>query len=143
MAHFTVYTIPQGKARARTVMRGGKIHSYTPEKTMLFESEIRAAYKAQCSELFDKRGDLKYPLEVEINAFFPIPKSFSKVKRAAVENNEIRPTGKPDCDNIAKAVCDALNNVAYRDDSQIVVLVVQKWYTTQKPRVDVTIKECG
>lgn len=143
MAHFTVYTIPQGKARARTVMRGGKIHSYTPEKTRVFESEVAAAYKAQCSEFFDKIGEIKYPLEVEINAYYPIPKSFSKKKRLAAEENVIRPTGKPDCDNIAKAVCDALNNVAYRDDSQIVVLTVQKWYTTQKPRLDVTVRECG
>lgn len=143
MAHFTIYTLPQGKARARTVIQGGKIHSYTPEKTMVFESEVTAAYKAQCGEFFDKIGEIKYPLEVEINAYFPIPKSFSKAKRAAAEENVIRPTGKPDCDNIAKAVCDALNNVAYRDDSQIVALAVQKWYTTEKTRLEVTVKKGG
>ena len=33
---------------------------------------------------------------------------------------EIRPTKRPDLDNIAKAVLDALNGLAYQDDSQIV-----------------------
>ena len=31
-------------------------------------------------------------------------------------------------DNIAKTVADALNGVAYRDDSAIVELRVAKWY---------------
>lgn len=42
-------------------------------------------------------------------------------------------TGKPDCDNIAKAVLDALNGVAFDDDSQVVTLVVRKY-----PRVRIS-----
>lgn len=44
-------------------------------------------------------------------------------------SGEIRPTKKPDTDNIAKAICDALNGVAYRDDAQICCLTVQKQYS--------------
>ena len=35
---------------------------------------------------------------------------------------------KPDSDNIAKAICDSLNGVAWKDDSQISDLIVHKYY---------------
>ena len=54
--------------------------------------------------------------------------------------DEIKPTKKPDADNIAKAVCDALNGIAYKDDSQVVDLTVRKYYS-KFPRVQVFISE--
>ena len=50
------------------------------------------------------------------------------------------PTKKPDADNIAKVVCDALNGVAYKDDTQIVSLHIKKSYTADEPRVEVMIQ---
>ena len=41
---------------------------------------------------------------------------------------EIPCTIKPDCDNIAKIVLDALNGLAYDDDSQVTELEVHKFY---------------
>lgn len=52
---------------------------------------------------------------------------------------EIMPTKKPDCDNVAKMICDALNGLAYKDDAQIVNLNVLKAYTSDVPFVAVTI----
>lgn len=52
----------------------------------------------------------------------------------------IRPTKKPDIDNITKAVLDALNKVAYKDDAAIVQFSVEKFYS-DNPRVEVTIGE--
>lgn len=46
-------------------------------------------------------------------------------------DGEIRPTKKPDNDNIVKVVEDALNDVAYKDDKNIVDCVVQKYYSEQ------------
>ena len=40
----------------------------------------------------------------------------------------IRPTVKPDCDNLAKSILDSLNGLAYHDDKQVVELVVKKYY---------------
>lgn len=57
-------------------------------------------------------------------------------------DHKIRPTKKPDFDNIGKVICDALNKIAYRDDSQIVDAQVRKFYS-DRPRVVVTIMECG
>jgi Holliday junction resolvase RusA-like endonuclease len=78
-------------------------------------------------------------LEVYITAFFPIPKSTSKKNRALMLEDKLLPTKKPDSDNIAKVICDALNGVAYGDDTQIVKLVVNKRYTAEEPKVIVYI----
>ena len=54
----------------------------------------------------------------------------------------IKPTKKPDCDNIAKIVLDSLNGIAFMDDKQVVNLVVTKNYDSI-PCVEVDIKEIG
>jgi Holliday junction resolvase RusA-like endonuclease len=51
-----------------------------------------------------------------------------------------RPTKKPDLDNLAKSVLDALNGVIYQDDSQIVSLHMTKVYS-QYPGIDLLIRE--
>lgn len=55
-------------------------------------------------------------------------------------NGELMPAKKPDIDNIAKAVLDALNSVAYRDDTQIVELQIRKQYS-EKPRLEIRMEE--
>ena len=50
----------------------------------------------------------------------------------------ILPTKKPDTDNIAKAILDALNGLAYYDDAQICQLEVYKFYSDE-PRAEVYI----
>lgn len=52
----------------------------------------------------------------------------------------IRPTKKPDWDNIGKIVTDALNGVAYHDDAQIVDAQVRKFYS-KDPRVEIIIQD--
>ena len=39
---------------------------------------------------------------------------------------------KPDCDNIAKNINDALNGIVYPDDKQIVCLSVNKFYSANE-----------
>lgn len=68
-------------------------------------------------------------LQVQIDVCMPVPKSFSKKKRLQALTDQIRPTVKPDCDNIAKNINDALNGIAYPDDKQIVSLCVNKHYS--------------
>lgn len=53
-------------------------------------------------------------------------------------DEELRPTKKPDLDNVIKSILDALNKVAYHDDTQIVSLSMEKFYS-DSPRVEVTI----
>lgn len=50
------------------------------------------------------------------------------------------PLKKPDIDNIVKVVADALNGVAYHDDTQIVMVVAKKVYSSLEG-LDVTVEE--
>ena len=78
---------------------------------------------------------------MEIDIYFSIPKSYSKCKRSAAECNIIRPTKKPDIDNVTKSVLDALNGVAYKDDTQVAEVSVRKWWTAGSDRIDVRIEK--
>lgn len=127
---FAVPGPPQGKARPRF----GKGRTYTPDNTVLYEKIVQVRYRAQAKGIPLLVG----PLSVEIWAFYPIPKRTSKVKREKMCDMELRPTKKPDLDNVAKIVCDALNGVAYKDDSQIVDLKVHKYFS-ETPEVAVVI----
>lgn len=79
-------------------------------------------------------------LMVTIRAFFQLPKSWSKKKTIAALAGDIRPTGRPDLDNIAKLSLDALNGIAYRDDAQVVALNVSKAYTDKTPTTMIMIE---
>jgi len=68
----------------------------------------------------------------------PVPKSFNKRMTELCLSGSERPKSKPDLDNVAKAILDALNGVVYKDDSQICELFVKKMYCT-KPRVEVFV----
>lgn len=136
MVDFTVYGEPRGKARPRVVRnRNGRTRAYTPQRTKDYESEIRNAYiSAARGEIFQGA------VAVTIIAVMMMSKSISKKARDKMLLSKILPTKKPDADNIAKVVCDALNGVAYRDDAQVSLLFVKKRYG-DVPGINVRIWE--
>lgn len=138
---FTVQGAPCGKARARTVRSAatGRTVSYTPEKTAAYEDLVRAEYLAQCKNEY--LGE-KTEIDVTIDAYYKIPERVNNWQRAQMERDMARPTKKPDCDNIAKIILDALNGIAYRDDAQVVTLRVGKRYSLE-PRVEVRLEVVG
>lgn len=125
---FIVEGKPQGKARARTFYnsRAGKMQSVTPVQTKSYEDLIRWKYRAAGGKYYGEKT-----LQVNIEAFYPIPKAFSKAKVNDAIDGKLRPTTKPDCDNIIKVVLDALNGVAYYDDKQIISVSCKKYYAQQ------------
>ena len=137
MITFTIPGEPQGKARPRVVKNKytGKTKAYTPDKTATYEDLVRLKYKSTAKGV--RFGN--QPLEISIIANFAIPKSKNKKTKALMLENKIQPTKKPDTDNIAKIICDALNKIAYKDDSQIVKLNVIKRYA-EAPSVEVSVK---
>lgn len=114
---------PKGKGRPRFSPNSYRPH--TPEPTRRYEATARLLYISAT----DARDRL-HPgaVRVSIEAVHTIPKSWSKAKRRAAMAGTIRPTVKPDADNISKIVLDALNGVAYTDDKMIVELFVRKRY---------------
>ena len=130
---FTVPGTPHGKQRARTVSRGGSTHSYTPPKTASYERLIAEQYKLS----FPGQKPLTGALELVLRAYMPIPASWPQSKKAKALSGIIKPTVKPDCDNVAKCM-DALNGIAWEDDKQITFLAVTKEYSAV-PRLEVEI----
>lgn len=121
---FTVRGIPVPKARARTVIQGGRAHSYTPDKTRQWERTVQW-YAARHRPATPLRG----PLAVALTFYLPRPR---RCKRDF-------PSVRPDLDNYVKAVLDPLNGLMWVDDGQIVELQAEKRYG--EPRVTVEIRE--
>ena len=129
---FLVEGEPQGKGRHRTTKTG---INFTPERTAMYENWVKSVY-------INRAGDklLYGPIRATIEAYYGIPKSKSKKAKELMSNQVIRPTKKPDADNIAKAILDSLNGIAYKDDSQVVELIVIKYYA-ENGFVKVTLEE--
>lgn len=118
----TIYTFfvpgnPQGKLRART--RSG-FGFYTPKKTTLYEAHIRTCFLLKYK--FWPKLPPCVPVSVNIDAVFSSPKKKSKAGPVLK---------KPDVDNIAKVVLDAMNKCVWSDDSQVHGLAVSKVYDGQ------------
>ena len=124
----------QGKARPRMNTRTGR--AYTPTKTKLYEYSLRQWFCMNYPNFKPIEGRVK----VSIIAYFEIPKSTSKKKEAEMLSNNISPTKKPDIDNIVKIVLDGMNKFAFKDDTQVIKLEVEKKYA-EKPRMYIKIEE--
>ena len=95
-------------------------------------------YFLQSAEgMFFDRGT---PVSLRIVIRFIPAKSETKSNQAKMLNGDILPLKKPDIDNVIKVVCDALNGVAYHDDTQVVMVNVKKVYSAIEG-VDVTVEE--
>lgn len=145
--NFTIEGAPVGKARpivTRTV-------TYTPAKTARYEDLVRYTAINSFKGIFDKDE----PLDVKIMAYFEVPKSLSKKRKALCLSNQELPTKKPDADNVGKIIMDGMNpkmkrdkrlhkmvevmRGIYHDDKQVTTLLVKKRYA-ERARVDVRIK---
>ena len=91
---------------------------YTPKKDKEYREAIQQAYKDGGGVWFGEA-----PLRVVINIYRALPNSYKRKTREVVQPD----TFKPDIDNLAKAILDALNGIAWVDDAQIVGLEVHKW----------------
>lgn len=132
---FTVEGPPIGKARPKAVRFGNQVRMYTPKKTSEYETDIAFA----ATQAMAGMETVETPVCVGVLAYYPIPASWSKKRQqAAVDGTEI--PGKPDLDNVIKAVLDALNGVVYLDDKQVVRLMGTKAYC-RHPRIEVLVEE--
>jgi len=144
VVEFTVEGNPHGKGRARSTLNtpdpvtgkrrvnffnkklpngqtvkqkcSANILHRTPEKTKNYEALVAIRAKAAMRS----RLPLSGPVAVILVIKMPIPKSWPVWKRNMTLEGMIRPTVKPDSDNIAKAIYDGSNNIVWKDDMQIV-----------------------
>jgi Holliday junction resolvase RusA-like endonuclease len=133
MIAFKVPGQPEGKGRPRATTIGGHARMYTPAKTQSYERRIWGAYREAGG------GMLEGSLQMRIVAVRKIPDSMSKIKRAQCKGQFCET--KPDLDNVLKVLCDALNGVAYKDDSQVVAITAEKRWGDD-PHLWVEIRSC-
>ena len=135
---FEVPGSPIGQGRPKFSTINGHAKAYDPEKSRNYKAYVRLlATQAMKDSGFTM---IEGPCAIEIFAFFEVPKSKSKKFREAALNGLERPTKKPDLSNIIKGIEDALNGLAYKDDSSIVYLSVAKHYS-EIARVEVILRE--
>ena len=112
---------PRGQERVRFTRTG---RAYTPAKTRQATQEIRDQWEAMGSPVVESEW-----FSVRIVAVIKLPK-----------NQKYPLPPRPDADNIAKLVMDALQGCAFENDSRCWQLSVAKRYG-HKPGVSVTFNK--
>lgn len=123
-----------GKGRPRLNTYTGIV--YTPMKTKDYETLVEQYFllKYPRFKMIEKRA------KVTIIAYFAIPKTTRKLEVSEMLENNISPTKKPDIDNIVKVILDSMNKFAFKDDTQITKLEVEKKYGLEE-KIFVKIEE--
>ena len=92
---------PAGKGRPRFVRTSTRARAVTPSKTRAYENHVRLEYNRQVENFRFGEGEM---LKMNVLAYFSIPQSKSKKMKHEMLSNNIRPTKKPDMDNILKII---------------------------------------
>jgi Holliday junction resolvase RusA-like endonuclease len=86
------------------------------------------------------REPLTTPLSVDITFYLPIPKGTAKLLKSQMINQTVYPIKRPDIDNLAYIVTNAMKEIVYADDSQVVDLILHKRYS-EKPKTVIKVLE--
>lgn len=120
MRRFTVLAAPRGQGRPRA--GNGTIYKAREDKA--WERLILSSYTAANPGAEPYSGAVK----VTIEAVIAVPVSKPRRIQDDMMSGKIPAVKKPDADNVAKAVLDALNGAAWVDDKQVIMLTVKKRY---------------
>lgn len=123
---------PVAQGRPRFSKRGRFIQVYDPPKSKEFKESVRKLVRKR-EQLIDT------PIEVVYRIYRSIPKSTSKKNVELMEQGVVLPTKKPDWDNYAKGLQDALNGWLWTDDALICDAHVIKRYSTT-PRIEYEVR---
>ena len=115
-----------------------RAQTITPQATVDYENKVKASFYEACDgEKFFLTG----AVQMTVNVYVAITKSTPKKTREKMLTGELKPiTRTGDLDNLFKAISDALNGVAYDDDSQIIDATIRKFYGEQA-KAEITIRE--
>lgn len=133
--NFTVNTKAIGKERPRFNMYSKT--TYTPQKTKIYEEKIKNTFHEKYGFKINPSANEIY---IKIDVEYAPPKSYSKKKRQELIDCKQGYMHKPDVDNIAKAVLDALNGIVWLDDKQVVGLLALKAYG-KEDKINIEILE--
>jgi Holliday junction resolvase RusA-like endonuclease len=121
---------------AKIVRRGKFAQGVSPDAMKDAQADVRF----QAMRAMEGRELLQGQVTLYVGVYRTKGMPKSKVKRAQAEAGTLRPTTRPDLDNMVKLVSDSLNGIVYRDDSQIVGLTAAKMWS-ETPRVEIQVQE--
>lgn len=145
MIRFIVPSVPVAQPRPRAVKFGNsaRVHEVTHIKTSTGRKQhpivmFRSTVQMVAAEAFSD-SPLEGPLDVSL--VFVMPRRNGLIWKTK-PMPRLPHTKKPDCDNLVKSVFDALNQIVWKDDSQVIRLQVEKWIAAgnEQPHVEVEIK---
>lgn len=125
LIRFFVEGEPKGQPRPRAFAFNGRARVFDPGTAENWKSCVAVAAKAAGL----RSAITGAPVAVTLDFYFRRPKSHYGAKglRSVAPQSHI---GKPDVDNLAKAVLDALSHIGvWHDDSQVDSLTVMKRWT--------------
>ena len=126
---------PIAKARPRFARAGKFVKIYNAQESE--EGKFLLLAIDQISHIFEG------PIELTMSFYMPRPRSHygtGKNEGVLKKSAPIFHTTKPDIDNLIKFPLDILNEVAWKDDRQIVKITAVKEYS-ETPRTEILIKE--
>ena len=126
--------IPQGRPR----FANG--HAYEPQRSKNYKLLVRF-WVTQHLKKLDAFKPFKIPVKVDLTFHMGVPSSWAKEKRIRAINGQIRPSSRPDIDNLVKSVLDSCNGLLWVDDCIITDLAARKRYTGELARVEIKITE--
>ena len=122
MIQFEIPGPVTGKGRPRFARMGSFVRAYTDSKTQSYENLV----KHYASVAMRGAPPMDRPVHLGIVVYKTPPASMSKRRREEALNGITRPIGKPDLDNIAKGISDAMNKIVYTDDKCVASLTVER-----------------
>lgn len=135
---------PRAQMRARAVTYRGKdgkvrARTFKHKRQEIRENNLRADLRTERDRLGAK--PLEGAVALGVKAYFRIAKSWPKKRKAAALSGELRPTKKPDLDNILKHLKDSANGVLWVDDAQVVEYLpgTGKYYAAE-PRLEIEVR---
>lgn len=136
MIEFTIIGSPVPKGRPRASHKDGVFRVHTAKKTRNYEVSVAQIAAIKMSG----RKPVEGVVSVSLYAYMPIPVSKPKKWKEAALRGDILPNTRPDIDNLAKSVLDAINGIVFKDDNQIADLSIKKFYS-DRPRMKVVVHE--
>jgi Holliday junction resolvase RusA-like endonuclease len=139
---------PKGQPRPRAFAHGGRARVFDPGTAEGWKAQVACAACAASEQIEEPVWGSGQPVAVTMRFQFTRPRSHygtgknaDKLKASAPASH----TNKPDLDNLAKAVLDALTTIGiWHDDNQVQQLTLKKaWVSEGRAGAWIRIESVG
>lgn len=121
--------IPKPQGRPRAFVRGRHAGMYKDPQSRRYEDNLTAVLLSHNPPTAPRGAGVK----LSVTFMMPRPQGHYGKQGVKDRYREICHTGRPDLDNLVKALKDSANGVLWHDDAQISVLHASKVYADGEP----------